>query len=398
MDTTQKRWSFIVNVLFFLIIIGFFYLFMKYALWIVMPFIIAFVVAAILQKPLKALTKSEKAPKGFIGAILSLFVFCIIIGAIALGGYKVVDAVKDLVLYFTDRCSNLAEFFEVLKETYLGFELASRLPAEANNAVINGIDAISNYIEGGELIKTLTDNLSKIAAPVGSVITKVPSVFAGLLVSIIATCFMTPSYGDIKAFILRQFPDDKKTKAVRAKKILLSSVGKMAKAYSIIILITTFELFVGLSILKLIGVNDGAHIFLISFLIALIDIVPVLGTGTVVIPWCVISFVTGNIGMGIGLLVIYAVITVIRQIIEPKLVAGQVGISPVLTIMAMFIGIKVFGALGIFILPFFVIIIKLLNDEGIIHIFNSNPDDINKFDENEKKSGSFLKSFFKKNK
>lgn len=85
--------------------------------------------------------------------------------------------------------------------------------------------------------------------------------------------------------------------------------------------------------------------------------------------------------MGIGLLVIYAIISVIRQIIEPKLVAGQVGISPIITIIAMYIGIKVFGAIGIFILPFIVIIIKLLNDEGIIHIFNSNPKDIRHDDE-----------------
>ena len=89
------------------------------------------------------------------------------------------------------------------------------------------------------------------------------------------------------------------------------------------------------------------------------------------LPWSVYSFVTGNIGMGIGLLVIYATITVIRQVIEPKLVAGQVGISPVVTIMAMFIGVKIFGAMGIFILPFIVIIINLLNEEGIIHLFKT---------------------------
>ena len=93
-----------------------------------------------------------------------------------------------------------------------------------------------------------------------------------------------------------------------------------------------------------------------SIIIALIDIVPVLGTGTVMIPWSIYSFVTGEIGMGIGVLVIYAIISVIRQIIEPKLVAGQVGISPIITIIAMYVGIKVFGAIGIFILPFIVII------------------------------------------
>lgn len=378
MDKTQKRWSFIVNIIYFLIFAAAFYLFMKYAFWMFFPFIAAFIIAALLQKPLKLLTKSKKAPKGIISAVLSLLVFTLLFGLIALGGVRIFSAIKDLITYFTDRCNNLVEFFDVLKNGYLELEIAGRLPAEINDAVTGGIDSLSSYFMSGDIVNTLTTNLSKLISPLGSVITTVPTILAALLVSIVSTCFMTASFSDIKTFILMQIPGENKQKAVRAKKILVSSVGKMLKAYAIIILITTFELSIGLYILKLVGVNDGSHIIVVSLLIALIDIVPVLGTGTVVIPWSIYSFVTGNIGMGIGLLVIYAVISVIRQIIEPKLVAGQVGISPVITIISMYVGIKLFGAIGIFILPFFVIIIKLLNDEGIIHLFNSNPDDVNK--------------------
>ncbi|MBR3868688.1 MAG: sporulation integral membrane protein YtvI [Clostridia bacterium] len=378
MDKTQKRWSFIVNTLYFGIFIVAFYFFMKYAFWTVFPFIFAFIVAAILQKPLKLLTKSEKAPKGLISAILSLFVFGIIITVFVLGGVRIVYSVRDLITYFTDRCSNLVEFFEVLKTGYLSLEIAQILPAEANNAITSGIDSVSEYFSSGDIFAALTENVSKFISPIGSVISTVPSVIIGFVVSIVATCFMTSTFDDIKDFIIRQFSEENQYKVRRAKYILLSSVGKMIKAYIGIIFITTAEVFIGLSILKLIGFLDGSHIFIISFIIACIDIIPVLGTGTVVIPWSIYSFVTGNIGMGIGLLILYAVITVIRQFIEPKLVAGQVGISPVVTIIAMFIGIKIFGAVGIFILPLIVIIINLLNDEGIIHIFNKKvPKEVN---------------------
>ncbi len=369
MDKTQKRWSFIVNTLYFGLFIVAFYFFMKYAFWTVFPFIFAFIIAAVLQKPLKLLTKSKKAPKGLISAFLSLFVFGIIITALVLGGVRIVYSIKDLITYFTDRCSNLVEFFEVLKTGYLGLEIAQILPAEVNNAITSGIDSVSEYFSSGDIFTALTENISKFISPIGSVISTVPSVVIGFVVSIVATCFMTSTFDDIKDFIIRQFSEENQYKVRRAKYILLSSVGKMIKAYIGIIFITTAEVFVGLSILKLIGFLDGSHIFIISFIIACIDIIPVLGTGTVMIPWSVYSFVTGNIGMGIGLLILYAVITVIRQFIEPKLVAGQVGISPVVTIIAMFIGIKIFGAVGIFILPLLVIIINLLNDEGIIHIF-----------------------------
>lgn len=371
MDKTQKRWSFIVNILYFGIFIVAFYFFMKYAFWTVFPFIFAFIVAAILQKPLKLLTKSDKAPKGLISAFLSLVVFGIIVSVFVLGGVRIAYSVKDLITYFTDRCSNLVEFFEVLKTGYLDLEIAQILPAEVNNAITSGIDSLSVYFSSGDIFSALTENVAQFISPIGSVISTVPNLIIGFVVSIVATCFMTATFDDIKDFIIRQFGEENQYKVRRAKYILLSSVGKMIKAYIGIIFITTAEVFIGLSILKLIGLLDGSHIFIISFIIACIDIIPVLGTGTVMIPWSVYSFVTGNIGMGIGLLIIYAVITVIRQFIEPKLVAGQVGISPVVTIIAMFIGIKIFGAIGIFVLPLIVIIINLLNEEGIIHIFNS---------------------------
>lgn len=386
MDKTQKRWSFIVNVIYFAIFLGAFYLFMKYAFWTFTPFMVALVIAAILQKPLKFLTKSKKSPKGLISSLLSLLVFAVLFGAVALGGVWVVSSIKDLITYFTDRCSNLVEFFEVLKNAYLNLDIVDKLPPEINDAVLNGIDYLSDYFMSGKIVTAITDNISKIIVPISGVISTVPSVVLGVIISVVATCFMTSSFEDIKQFVLRQIPKENRNKAIKAKKILISSLGKMMRAYAAIILITTCELSLGLYILKLIGVNDGSHIIIISFLIALIDIVPVLGTGTVIIPWSIYSLVTGNIGMGVGLLIMYAVITVVRQIIEPKLVAGQVGISPVVTIISMYVGIKLFGAIGIFILPFFVIIVKLLNDEGIIHLFNSKPEDINKFEKAEQEA------------
>ena len=149
----------------------------------------------------------------------------------------------------------------------------------------------------------------------------------------------------------------------------------MIKAYCLIILITTFELTVGFYILKFVGVFDNPYIVFIAVAIAFIDIIPVLGTGTVLLPWAVISFIIGNVGLGIGLLVLYVIILVIRQIIEPKLVAGQVGLPPIATIIAMYIGSKTLGVLGFFILPFIVILVKVFNDAGLIHVFKSVHDD-----------------------
>ena len=165
----------------------------------------------------------------------------------------------------------------------------------------------------------------------------------------------------IKELFLSFFSEEKRKYIIKTKRTATKAIGKLLKAYITIMVITFAEMFLGLFLLKLIGVYDGSYITIISFVTCIIDIIPVLGTGTVLIPWALYNLIFGNFGMGIGLVVIYAVVTVIRQIIEPKLVANQAGLPAIVTIMAMFLGVRIFGAFGIILLPFTVIILKLLS-------------------------------------
>ena len=157
----------------------------------------------------------------------------------------------------------------------------------------------------------------------------------------------------------------------------------MIKSYATIIFVTFCEITIGLNILKLIGVYDGGYIVAISICTALLDILPVFGTGTVLIPWAVISFFSGNIGLGIGLLVIYALITVIRQILEPRLVAMNVGLPPIVTLAGMYLGLQIFGVVGLFALPITFVMINVLNEEGIIHLWSIDRRKNNKNDQEE---------------
>ena len=146
----------------------------------------------------------------------------------------------------------------------------------------------------------------------------------------------------------------------------------MGKAYLLIMLVTFSEMLIGLSILKLLGIFNSSYIVIISVVTAIVDIIPVLGTGTILIPWTVIALILGNYPMAIGVGAMYAIITVIRQIVETKLVAGQLGLPPFVTISAMYIGLKTMGVLGVFIAPIIIIMVKLLNDEGIIHLWKTS--------------------------
>ena len=127
--------------------------------------------------------------------------------------------------------------------------------------------------------------------------------------------------------------------------------------------ITFIELSIGLTILRI----DNA--ILIAFLISIFDILPVLGTGGIMIPWTVLTAIQGDYTMAIGLLCVYLVVTVIRNILEPKIVGSQVGLHPLVTLMSMFVGAQILGVFGLFGLPITLSLLKNLNDKGTIHIF-----------------------------
>ena len=107
----------------------------------------------------------------------------------------------------------------------------------------------------------------------------------------------------------------------------------------------------------------------IAALIAVIDIMPVFGTGTVVIPWSIIELVKGNTLFAIGLAILYIIITVVHNILEPKLVGKQIGLHPLIMLICMYVGVKVFGFIGLFILPIIAAIMKYLYDNDKIHFF-----------------------------
>lgn len=96
-----------------------------------------------------------------------------------------------------------------------------------------------------------------------------------------------------------------------------------------------------------------------------------LGTGGIIIPWAVISLIQGNIFLGCGLLILYIAITIIRNIVEPKIVGSQLGLHPVVTLASMFVGLQVFGGLGLFGMPITLSLLKHLNDNGTIHILRN---------------------------
>lgn len=373
MSTTEKRRKFLIDIAYFAIIVGLFYLFFKYAFGIFLPFISAVFIAIVLQKPVNFFNKKLHGGRGIISTVMVLFCFLIVGSVIVFAFTKLFMELKEFFNYLMLKLDNTEVFIEQVKH-FIETEITI-LPVSIRGSISAYTEEILLKILGTpdvELPEVPSMDLSWLASPIGVVwgtAKQIPMIAVGLIVSIVSCCFLTADYSTFREMILTLFGEHNSVKLVKTKRILISTLGKIGKAYCILIAVTFTEMLIGLSFLKIIGVYEGEYVFIISLITAIVDILPVLGTGTVLIPWGVWSLLTGKIGFGIGILVVYAVITVIRQIIEPKLVANQLGLPAFVTITAMYVGTQLFGFLGLFLLPISIMLLKVLNDEGIIHLF-----------------------------
>ena len=160
--------------------------------------------------------------------------------------------------------------------------------------------------------------------------------------------------------MLGVLPEKAQTIVRTAKRALGVIVGKYLKSYLLILLMTFAQITVGLLI---IGVDNA---LVIALLISVFDILPIVGSGLVLAPWAAIKLLQGQLGVGIGLAVLWAVVIVVRQYAEPKIVGKQVGLHPLATLLCLWVGLKLAGGIGMFALPIGLLIIMELKAEGLI--------------------------------
>ncbi len=200
-------------------------------------------------------------------------------------------------------------------------------------------------------------------------ITMLPTVFVYIGITLISTYFICTD----KLYILDQVEHHLpqiwvKRLMVRLRKII-SSLGSYLKAEFILVGISFIITLIGLFVLNIIGMNVQ-YPLLAAILVGFVDALPILGSGTVIIPWAVIAALDGDIKLAIALLILLAIISVIRQFMEPKVVSKQIGIHPLFTLIAMYTGFKTIGILGLLIGPIVLIILsnvfESLIDKGLL--------------------------------
>jgi sporulation integral membrane protein YtvI len=179
-----------------------------------------------------------------------------------------------------------------------------------------------------------------------------PSVILFTVVFLISAFYFASDGQRIWGALFSLLPSSWQRKLPALKQKFSTTVSGYIKAYLLIMLMTFLEAFVGLSILR---VN---YAFIIAIIIAIVDVLHILGTGTVLIPWALFAFFSSDIRLGVGLLVLYGVTLIVRQLVEPKIVGSTLGIHPLLTLASVYIGLELIGFVGIFAGPMVALFVK----------------------------------------
>ncbi|CAM3608380.1 sporulation integral membrane protein YtvI [Erysipelothrix urinaevulpis] len=363
MERLDKRKDFIINVMYWAIVLSIVFVVLRFTTQYLMPFVIGFFISFLLRPFILRLTKRLGERKWVSLLVIVLFytllaflMFWVFIGlfsaiqnfAMTLPSFyqgTIYPALEEVNKYLGNFMENLSP--DVLK-----------IINEMTVSLISSLESIVKSISSGA-VNLLT-----------RVVSSVPSILISILISIISSFFFTMDYQNVVQTSLGRIPKKQRDLILDIKDGLVSVIGKYLKAYALLMSLTFIELSIGFLILRV------ANPIGLAAVIAAVDILPVLGTGGVVIPWMIIEALTGNVSLAIGLLVLYLVITVIRNILEPKVIGDQIGLHPLITLMSIFVGVKLFGFWGLFGLPIAITIIKTLHDEGKIDIFKRNDNEV----------------------
>ena len=353
----KKQKEFLIKFCYFGVIIASVILIIKFLGPILTPFIIAFLIAAILNAPIKLFCEKLHLGRGPVSILFVLLFYTVASFIVIMVGAKLVVILQDLF-------ASLPYFFATNLEPFIRdtFSQIEKLFLSLDPNLISALEESSST-----LLNALGDFVSKLSATVVSYAsgfaTAIPGIFVKTIITIIVTFFMTIDFEKITGFIKRQLPESASNSIGEVKKYITTTLFKCVLSYILILSMTFAEIAIGLSI---IGIPNAV---IIAMIIAVFDILPVLGTGGIMIPWAIILFAYGNYKIGFGIALLYIIVTVVRNIVEPKLVGQQVGLHPVVTLISMFVGLHFLGFIGLLGLPITISVLKNLNDKGIIRIF-----------------------------
>lgn len=331
-----------------------------------MPFLIAFIISLMMEPLIKKLMKNLKITRKFSSIIVFILVFGTILALFIWGIVTIVSEASNLL-------SGFNEYYEKVSNQVQ--DLINRFNFER----LNISSQITQIVQdtSATMLQKLSVYLQRFLGNIIKFFTSIPTIAIYFAVTILALYFICTD----KIYMIDELEHhlpEKWVKEIAVKlKQITKTLGGYLKAQLTLILISFVISLVGFYIMSFAGLNVGFPL-LIALGIGFVDALPILGSGTVMVPWAIISGLNGDLALGISIIVLLIIMSVTRQFIEPKIVSGNIGIHPIFTVIAMYTGFKLIGVLGMFVGPILLIIFKNIFsdfiDDGIVKAIFSNGD------------------------
>ena len=329
----------------FAVIMGFRYLFP-----VLLPFLIAWGLSLVIRPLAGKLSVRLRLPKKLCATLLLLLFLGLLFAIIWLSIDRLAAELGEFVNNFLDRSSDGAEenrdFFAFAAEKIPFLARFSAYREEINQLLADSVSGV---------MVTLSAELPNLIA---SLLSALPDLLFVVLITVISGFYFCTSENDLLHSLVLCLPVSVQKRLPVWKGRIKTFSWRFLRAYLLLLLLTFALLLAGFLILR------QKYAFLLALVIALVDLLPVLGVGTVLVPWACIAFVSRQYFFGVGLLILYVVVLVVRQVVEPKVLGKSFGLHPVFALFATFAGWYLFGFLGMLISPIVAVLIKLLLESG----------------------------------
>lgn len=353
----NKHLRLILTIFYTLLVAFALWLFVRHMLWLILPFLIGFILSRALLRPVRVLRSRLHVPERLSAGVLTL----LCCGALGTGLYYagigiahgVVALAHAIINFFTVFRNRFSDFIAQLEQTVEGFGLS----LDVGDSLISALQELAT----GGLSGTLVPGVLKTAG-------SVPQILLFIVAVILSTFFFITEDAAVKLFVRRLLREKLYSRLNQTKSLLFDGLFGWLKAQAILCGIIFSVLTVGFFII------GNSYAPLIALCIAVLDVLPVLGSGTVLIPWAVIALIMGNYRYAIGCIVLYLVCLFVRNMLESRIIGHQIGLHPLVTLISLYVGFCLFGVLGMFILPVATLLVVNFNRWGYIHIWeNGDP-------------------------
>ncbi len=308
------------------------FVFFRYALGLLLPFALAFLIAYLLRRPAEGIATKLHVSKKICRMAFSLFSLLAILLGISISLYAVAGEAWRFVSGLSESGELSAMLAAILRFPH-GMLGSSETALAWEEKISDTIGAATSSLVSGVL--------SSMTAAARAI----PRILLFLLVSVVSVLYISWDLERVIEMIKRVLPPSVRKHTAAFKNGFLKTLLCYLRSYGILMLMTFVLVFVGLIILR------AEYAVLMAALIAVLDLLPVIGVGTVLVPWSVLSFLMGNTARGIGLLVLLCAHEIMRQIAEPRILGKSLGVHPLITLILLYAGYTLFGFVGLLVVP-----------------------------------------------